>query len=36
LVLFAKSWAVERWNLSSMPLLLSLFLKIIRRDKNDN
>jgi hypothetical protein len=36
LVLFAKSRAVERWNLSSVPLLLSLFLKIIQRDKNDN
>jgi hypothetical protein len=23
------SWAVERWNLSSVSLLLSLFLKLI-------
>jgi hypothetical protein len=26
---FTLSWAVERWNLSSVPLLLSLFLKSI-------
>jgi hypothetical protein len=26
---FTSSWAVERWNLSSMSLLLSLFLKSI-------
>jgi hypothetical protein len=26
---FTLSWAVERWNLSSMSLLLSLFLKSI-------
>jgi hypothetical protein len=26
---FISSWAVERWNLSSMSLLLSLFLKSI-------
>jgi hypothetical protein len=27
-----SSWAVERWNLSSMPLLLNLFLKSIGED----
>jgi hypothetical protein len=27
---FTLSWVVERWNLSSMSLLLSLFLKSIR------
>jgi hypothetical protein len=27
---FTLSWVVERWNLSSMSLLLSLFLKLIR------
>jgi hypothetical protein len=26
---FTSSWAVERWNLSSVSLLLSLFLKSI-------
>jgi hypothetical protein len=26
---FTSSWAVERWNLSSISLLLSLFLKSI-------
>jgi hypothetical protein len=26
---FTLSWVVERWNLSSMSLLLSLFLKSI-------
>jgi hypothetical protein len=26
---FTSSWAIERWNLSSMFLLLSLFLKSI-------
>jgi hypothetical protein len=26
---FTLSWAVERWNLSSMSLLLDLFLKPI-------
>jgi hypothetical protein len=26
---FSSSWAVEMWNLSSMSLLLSLFLKSI-------
>jgi hypothetical protein len=26
---FTPSWAVERWNLSSVSLLLSLFLKSI-------
>jgi hypothetical protein len=26
---------VERWNLSSMSLLLSLFLKSIRENNND-
>jgi hypothetical protein len=26
---FTMSWAVERWNLSSVSLLLSLFLKSI-------
>jgi hypothetical protein len=29
---FTLSWAVERWNLSSMFLLLSLFLKSIREN----
>jgi hypothetical protein len=27
-----SSWAVERWNLSSMSLLLSLFFKINQRE----
>jgi hypothetical protein len=27
--LFTSSWAVDRWNLSSVSLLLSLFLKSI-------
>jgi hypothetical protein len=26
---FTLSWAVEKWNLSSVSLLLSLFLKLI-------
>jgi hypothetical protein len=26
---FTLSWVVERWNLSSVSLLLSLFLKLI-------
>jgi hypothetical protein len=26
--IFTSSWAVERWNLSSVSLLLSLFLKL--------
>jgi hypothetical protein len=29
---FTSSWAVERWNLSSVSLLLSLFLKSIREN----
>jgi hypothetical protein len=29
---FTLSWAVQRWNLSSMSLLLSLFLKSIREN----
>jgi hypothetical protein len=29
---FTLCWAVERWNLSSMSLLLSLFLKLIREN----
>jgi hypothetical protein len=29
---FTLSWAVERWNLSSVSLLLSLFLKSIGED----
>jgi hypothetical protein len=29
---FTLSWAVERWNLSSMSLLLSLFLKSTGED----
>jgi hypothetical protein len=29
---FTLSWMVERWNLSSMSLLLSLFLKSIREN----
>jgi hypothetical protein len=29
---FTLSWAVERWNLSSMSLLLSLFLKSNREN----
>jgi hypothetical protein len=27
--LFTSSWVIERWNLSSVSLLLSLFLKSI-------
>jgi hypothetical protein len=29
---FTLSWAVERWSLSPVSLLLSLFFKIIRRE----
>jgi hypothetical protein len=29
---FTLSWVVERWNLSSVSLLLSLFLKSIREN----
>jgi hypothetical protein len=29
---FTLSWAVERWNLSSMSLLLSLLLKSMREN----
>jgi hypothetical protein len=29
---FTLSWVVERWNLSSVYLLLSLFFKINRRE----
>jgi hypothetical protein len=29
---FILSWAVERWNLLSVSLLLSLFLKINQRE----
>jgi hypothetical protein len=29
---FTLSWAVERWNLPSVSLLLSLFFKINRRE----
>jgi hypothetical protein len=29
---FTSSWSVERWNLSSMSLLHSLFLKSIREN----
>jgi hypothetical protein len=29
---FTLSWAVERWNLSSVSLLLSLFLKSIGKN----
>jgi hypothetical protein len=29
---FTLSWAVERWNLLSVSLLLSLFLKSIRKN----
>jgi hypothetical protein len=29
---FTLSWAVERWNLSSVSVLLSLFLKSIREN----
>jgi hypothetical protein len=29
---FTLSWAVERWNLSSVSLLLSLFFKINQRE----
>jgi hypothetical protein len=29
---FTLSWAVERWNLLSVSLLLSLFFKINRRE----
>jgi hypothetical protein len=29
---FTLSWAVERWNLSSVSLLLSLFLKSIEEN----
>jgi hypothetical protein len=30
--IFTLSWAVERWNLSSLSLLLSLLLKSIREN----
>jgi hypothetical protein len=30
------SWAVERWNLSSMSLLLSLSFEINRREYDNN
>jgi hypothetical protein len=30
--IFTKSWAVENWNLSSVSLLCSLFLKITQRE----
>jgi hypothetical protein len=30
--IFTLSWAVERWNLSPVPLLLTLFLKSIREN----
>jgi hypothetical protein len=33
---FTSSWAVERWNLLSISLLLSLFLKSIGDNNNDN
>jgi hypothetical protein len=29
---FTLSWVVKRWNLSSVSLLLSLFLKSIREN----
>jgi hypothetical protein len=29
---FTSSWVVERWNLSSVSFLLSLFFKINRRE----
>jgi hypothetical protein len=29
---FTSSWVVERWNLSSVSLLLSLFFKINQRE----
>jgi hypothetical protein len=33
---FTLSWAVERWNLPSVSLLLSLFFEIDRRENNSN
>jgi hypothetical protein len=30
--IFTSSWAVERWNLSSVSLLLSLLLKSIKEN----